>query len=1095
MAAATACQALEAADDAAGRRVGTEFQAPPREARPWVYWWFHGGRGDPGGMAKDIAFMKEKGIGGVLHTQTVGGDGVMMLSPTWDAWFAQALSLVSAADMQMGASVVDGWAMGGYWLKKIDAPKELVYSEMHVDGGRRLAHSLPAPTKRMDVYGEVAVLAFREDLPPPIRPQGVEATSEAVLHPARHAVDGDAGTDWRTEVPPAPGDPAYLDMRYASDLSAVGLVLAGMPGAGPASGSLLASHDGVLYHPVIAFAMAAGERLRLSFPVVKERYFRMQIDVAHAPDVRLAECQILQAGEDGTLRNGIMKFDMKSGGYGADGQDKEFYEDLDRENPEDHANDVNPSDVIDLTSRSKPDGTIDWEFPPGQWTVLRFGWTALRDVSRMSLSGGFEPDVLSPDRADVIMDVVGRRMREISVKSANGMPIAFHTDSSEIGASKTKGRQPTWTEDFRQQFIKRRGYDPLPYLPALARRIVTSRDRTNRFLWDYRATIADLVTAFYERLQQRAHELGGTTACESGYGSWPVPHINGLQVFGVTDLPMSEFWHPYGSFAWNTLNGCDAMRTAASAARINGRNLVLAETLTFDSKKVITTAPLDYRRTLHEAWARGLNKAVLHKYSHQKQDWKPGRIDFDIVNRHSSWAAMADGFTGYIARCQSILQQGQFVADAAFFIGEGSMRFVPGRSYIRPGLGNGYDYDGISAEILTGRARIEDGQLGLPGGPRYRYLILCEPQCSAMTATTLARMHELVEQGMTLIGRPPRLPAGLGPKESDEAEFERHRTALWGASPSKDGRRKVGDGRVFWGSEPAAVFTEDRLAPDVEATSAGNAVAITWIHRRAGYRDMYFLANPNAEPLEIEVRLRTQAASIELFDPADGSIRPLPQSVRLADGRTALPLRMEGTQGIFVVFGPSASDGALASTKLNVPILEDVVTLSEGPWHVSFDAAWVAPKPAGGTVDAGGRLAIDFNGLSDWRSHAEEGIRNYSGAATYERSFPWTGAAGDIFLDLGKAADIARIEVNGRTLATLWGPPWRVQIPDGVLHAGENALRITVANAWTNRLIADAALAQADRLTRCELSLYDVAVKTGRQCSGLIGPVALRRPK
>ena len=145
-----------------------DFKLPPHEAKPWVYWWFEGGYGNPEGMAKDIAAMKDKGIGGVMHMQTSnqGGRPVpnepKMLDPEWDAWFGEALRLAKAANMTLAASIVDGWSHGGGWIGKEDGAKQLVYSEVQVDAPGLLDVPLPTPLTRLDVYHDVAVVAFKE---------------------------------------------------------------------------------------------------------------------------------------------------------------------------------------------------------------------------------------------------------------------------------------------------------------------------------------------------------------------------------------------------------------------------------------------------------------------------------------------------------------------------------------------------------------------------------------------------------------------------------------------------------------------------------------------------------------------------------------------------------------------------------------------------------------------------------------------------------------------------------------------------------------------------------------------------------------------
>ena len=310
---------------------------------------------------------------------------------------------------------------------------------------------------------------------------------------------------------------------------------------------------------------------------------------------------MLRKGDTPVLRPGIKWWDFKSTNRAWWQWPLRPYEALEEEYPEDGASDVAADDVVDLSQHLRPDGRLDWQFPAGRWTVLRFGWTSLGEPARMG-SGGYEVDVLSPQRADLMMDRVAQHMRDLSVKHAGGVPILFHTDSWEIGAG-AKGLQPTWTETFREQFQQRRGYDLVRYLPAMARRIVSDRQTTDRFLYDYRATVADLLTAYYGRLQERAHAMNGGINSESGYGSYPHPHMDGLQIFGRADRPMAEFWHPFPKYGPEFQSWVDAMHTAASGARTYGKRIVQAETLTYDPLRGQFTPPEQYRLTLHEAWA------------------------------------------------------------------------------------------------------------------------------------------------------------------------------------------------------------------------------------------------------------------------------------------------------------------------------------------------------------------------------------------------------------------------------------------------------------------------------------------------------------
>jgi hypothetical protein len=1083
---------------------------PPDDAKPWVYWWFEGGYGNPQGIANDLAAMKEKGIGGVMHMQTVNAGGLpvagepRMLSPEWDAWFGEALRLAKAAEMTMSASIVDGWSHGGGWVGKEDGAKQLVYSEMQMDGPGTISTQLPLPFTRLEVYHDVAVVAFKEKATCPPVPLEVRANNVAGGYcgqeywPAVHAVDHDPETFWRTGSPCSPEAPALLNLTYARPITVTGALIAGMPDAGPAECEIQTSDDGKTFAHV---TLAPGEQKRVQFTAVTARHFRLSISRAHAPDLQLAEFQLLRQGDEPVLRPGIKCWDLKSANFGGGwgGWPQNLYQALEEEYAGAGTSDVAAADVVDISSHLQADGRLDWQFPAGRWTVMRFGWTPIAAPARMGNGGGYEVDVLNTKGADLMMDNAAKRMRELSVKNAGGAPIIFHTDSWEIGAD-NKGQQPTWTDDFRQQFQKRRGYDLVTYLPAMARRIVDGRQTTDRFLWDFRATVADLLADYYGRLQQRAHQMNGGMNCESGYGSFPHPHMDGLQLFGRSDRPMAEFWHPYGTWRAEYLELVDVMRTAASGARIYGNRFVQAETLTFNPTEGLFTVPVNYRRTLHEAWARGLNQAVIHKYTHQPTDEKPGLLDYDIFNRNFSWWPLADGFIGYMGRCQHLLQQGDFVADAAYFVGEGASRFVPGKASLNPALPAGYDYDGINAEVLLTRAKVLDRRLVLPActatpgarggsGPSYRYLVLTDPQCATMTAATLGRIHQLVEAGLTLVGKRPLRTPGLGDLQKAEAAFKGHADALWGENPGGTGDRSVGKGRVIWGRPVGEIFAKDGIVPDCEASEAGNPYALSWLHRRSGSDEIYFLSNPQNKPADVSATVRAKGKVVQLFDPLDGSSRDLPEKSVGADGRTTVPLHFEPTQALFLVL----CDGAPTSTSgVNFPQLKPVMTV-EGPWSVSFDAAWVKPLPP--SVAPGSKeVSLVFDQLADWSKRPEDGIKGYSGVATYRKSFNFpAGVTPDkpMFIDTGVVKEMARVQLNGRDLGVVWCPPWRVSVPAGLLKASANQLVITVANTWNNRLCADAALPANERLTHVGHGLHEQSAGKGLQPAGLLGPVRL----
>ena len=150
----------------------------------------------------------------------------------------------------------------------------------------------------------------------------------------------------------------------------------------------------------------------------------------------------------------------------------------------------------------------------------------------------------------------------------------------------------------------------------------------------------------------------------------------------------------------------------------------------------------------------------------------------------------------------------------------------------------------------------------------------------------------------------------------------------------------------------------------------------------------------------------------------------------------------------------------------------------QGAWEVSFD-----PR-------RGGPERVTFDSLQDWTQRREEGIKYYSGIATYRKSFdrPTGPTDSKIYLDLGAVHEMARLRLNGKNLGVVWCAPWRVDITHA-LKAGANHLEIEVANLWPNRLIGDAAKPKEERVTRTTANPYNAG--STLLPSGLLGPVTV----
>src|SRR5450759_1793565 len=358
-----------------------------------------------------------------------------------------------------------------------------------------------------------------------------------------------------------------------------------------------------------------------------------------------------------------------------------------------------------------------------------------------------------------------------------------------------------------------------------------------------------------------------------------------------------------------------------------------------------------------------------------------------------------------------------------------------------------------------------------------------------MTPQMLEKIEKLVENGATIVGKPPVKSPSLSGYPECDAQVKRLVEKLWGTGPATD--RKVGKGRVVAGKTPSEVLTTMGIQPDFNASQP-----IRYIHRVLDEMDVYFVANSDTQYVEAVCNFRVSGKTPEAWYPETGRMKPI-SVFEEADGCTRIPLRFEPSGSMFIVFrkGKVKASEQIVSVKHdgqelvhmsaggigNVeqePAFDLVgreisqkgiyeiktadgktrqVTISDlpepveikGPWEVKFAPGWGAPE----------KVVLD--NLVSWSEHSDNGVKYFSGAATYRKAFDFAPLPMSdpllkpaVYLDLGKVAVMAGVKLNGKDLGVLWKLPYRVDISDAV-KAGENVLEVRVVNLLINRMIGD----------------------------------------
>ena len=979
------------------------FAAPPDSIRAAVYWYWLDNKISKDGVVKDLEAMKRVGITrAFIGNQSTDGwdEGLVPLfsDPWWDITHT-ALKKAGELGIEIGMFNCPGWSQsGGPWVTPAQSMKYVAGHYQEVEGNGREQHlALPdVPADRI-----VAVQAWRK-------------------------VPG-ASRTWTLKT--REGVPAVLKMPVPFTVR-----------------SLIVESDGAQWTPV-TLSLDGNELASFTY----DRH-NTGLNVGFRPLAPWVEG--LKETPPGTY---LLRLEDPSDGsftitlsekaymprYAEKTLAKMFQEPLplwdtylwDTPAYVNYRYGVDPMFLQDLTPLLSG-GELVWKVPDGRWTVLvsYLESTGVTNSPAVPEGTGLEVDKMSRKHLAAHYDAfMGELLRRIPPEDRTALKVVVE-DSYETGGQ-------NWTDDMKEAFEKAYGYSPVPYMPVLQGEMVGSMEESERFLWDLRRLVADRVAYDYVGgLREKAHADGLQTWLEC-YGHWGFP--SEFLLYGSqSDQIAGEFWSE------GTLGDIEN-RAASSCGHIYGKNRIWAESCTAGGP-AFNRYPRLMKQRLDRFFCEGINASLLHLYIQQPDDRQPGLDAWfgNEFNRNNTWFEGMGPFIEYLRRCNFMLQQGRYVADVAYFIGEDAPKMT---GVCDPPLPDGYSFDYINADVLRHHARVRDGRLVLDSGMEYRVLVL--PRQETMRPEVLEAIAGFVQEGLSVVGPAPTKSPSMqhGIFEADE-RVKTLAQKIWNGS---------GKGLVYPDGTPLDLVLADAgVGPDFLYEGDGQ---ILFIHRSLGSDgDIYFISNQEDRPVTITPSFRTpRGYGAQLWDPLTGEVSAW-------DGKT---LSLDRLQSLFVVFRKQAGRPAGHVERSEVSVLD-------GPWTVEFAAS--AGNPA---------FTCTFDSLADWTQSADEAVRNYSGHAVYKNSFTLPAAGKKrISLDLGEVMVLATVRVNGKDAGGVWTFPYRLDITD-LVRKGSNELEITVFNNWRNRLIADERLPENQRGTWTNIQPFGAG--DSLQPSGLLGPVSL----
>ncbi len=1067
----TACGVQKNTEVSKAKKMGSltslaqTFTNIPDSVQTSVYWYWMSDNISKEGVVKDLYAMKSQGInrafiGNIGYESTPYGK-VKLFSAAWWDILHTALKTAGDLNIEIGIFNSPGWSQsGGPWIKPAQSMRYLASSEKMLKGGQKIHLKLDKPEGD---FQDVRVTAYKKpknygQTINSLKPQINTSVSIANIN---RVIDGDRNTEVAI---PATTDMS-LDFITKTDYTAQSLVIYPSHQEGRANVAFqIKDQNG--YKTVKSFEINRSRAalnvgfdpygpVAVSFPATTSKSFRLVFTKATA-NFGIAEIVLSATPRvESFIEKTLAKMFQTPLPYWNEYQWKP------QPVIQDKSLVIDPSTMVDISDKMSTDGTLNWDAPSGDWLVLRFGMlpTKVENGPASPEGLGLEVDKMSKEHvASHFESFLGEIIRRIPAEDRKTWKVTVQ-DSYETGGQ-------NWTDGMLAKFKENYGYDALPYLPVISGEVVGSQEMSDRFLWDLRRFIADRVAYDYVGgLRDISHKYGLHTWLEN-YGHWGFPG-EFLQYGGQSDEIGGEFWSE-GELG-NIEN-----RAASSAAHIYGKTKVSAESFTAGGKPYIRY-PYMMKQRGDRFFTEGINNTLLHVYIQQPTDDKVPGINANFgneFNRHNTYFTYLNLFISYLKRCNFMLQQGNYIADAAYFIGEDAPKMT---GVTDPELPKGYAFDYINAEVIKGRVKVVNGKLVLPDGMTYSVLVL--PKLETMRPEFLQKVKELVAQGANVLGPAPSRSPSLEAYPQADVEVVKLAKELWGNVDGVNVKSRVyGKGNIMSGMDMQSVFDKLNILPDFKTAKND---PVLYIHRKSEEADIYFVSNQSEDSINVNPIFNITGKTPEIWDPVTGSVGMLPQYTVTNKG-TAIPLKLAPLQSAFIIFKKGVSTKPVNGENFPEPkMITSIVT----PWSVTFDQKMRGPvKP------------VIFNKLADWTKNTNDSIKYYSGTAIYQNTFNMdVKIIGEhVYLNLSDVKVMAKVKVNGVDVGGVWTAPWRVEITDAI-KKGKNNLEISVVNTWVNRLIGDSKLPEAQRKTWTSYPLYNP--NSPLQPSGLTGNVNITTVK
>lgn len=690
-------------------------------------------------------------------------------------------------------------------------------------------------------------------------------------------------------------------------------------------------------------------------------------------------------------------------------------------------------ETVDLTRRINGSNTLDWTAPAGDWTLYALfeGWHG--KLAERAGPGG-EGDVIDHFSADAIDNFLSHFdsiFKDYDLKYLRG----FFNDSYEVDDA---SGQANWTDDMFMEFEKRRGYDLRLHLPALFQK--DQPGKNERVLSDYRQTISDLLLETFTTRWRQWANVQGKVIRNQAHGS----PGNILDLYAASDIPETEGYE------------LTRLKFASSASNVTGKKLTSCEAATWLNEHFSSTLG-DVKEAADLFFLAGINHLFYHGtcFSPQNEPW-PG-FQFYAAVEFSPASSFWNDFSAlnsYVSNIQSFMQQGKPDNDLLLYFpvfdryasyGRGMLEHFDAISPAFKGSPFrmaadrlpelGYSYDFIS-DLQLGRTNVSKNLLKTEDNT-YKTLIL--PGCKYIPLETFEKAISLATDGAHILfyGNMPENVSGWAGNVDKTEKFNRLKASLdFKQAGEHISIAETGSGKIIVGDNLGEMLSFLKIKGEPMS-----AEGMQFMRRATENGSVYFIKNtgigmPKAEGFEGWLPFNVHASPAAIFNPATG-----------VSGIAAT--RFSSEKGFEIFLQLQAGESLIIRTSEEKGTGRPYSFYKPSEKSIKINGSWSLEFIEGGPVKPEPRVLEE---LISWTETGGDDVKNFSGTASYKTTFRKPKEPADAWiLNLTKVNSSARVILNGKEIAVLTGPEFRVVIDDSMLKR-KNTLEIKVSNLMANRI-------------------------------------------